>query len=99
MPPPPAARITQEPGSILLPIKAVPGAKRDQIAGWLGDRLKIRVSQPPEAGKANRAICQLLAQELNIPESTIELVRGHSGPEKLLRIHNLTPEAILTRWP
>ena len=34
-------------------VKAVPGAKREEIAGALGDRLKIRVAQPPEGGRAN----------------------------------------------
>jgi len=44
--------------------QAVPGASRSGIAGVLGDRLKVRISAPPEAGKANDAICELIAQAL-----------------------------------
>jgi len=46
--------------------QAVPGASRSGIAGVLGDRLKVRISAPPEAGKANDAICELIAQALGI---------------------------------
>ena len=47
---------------LVLRVKAVPGAKRDAIAGALGDRLKIRVAAPPEDGQANAAIRALLAR-------------------------------------
>ncbi len=71
---------------ILLPIKAVPGASRDQIAGMLGERLKVRIAAAPEAGKANKAICTLIAQELGIKASSIEIHSGHTNPEKILLI-------------
>src|SRR5690349_990673 len=34
-------------------LKVVPGSRRDQIVGGLGDRLKVKVSAPPEDGRAN----------------------------------------------
>jgi len=77
-------------GSILLWIKAVPGASRDQISGLLGDRLKIRVSAPPEAGKANEAIRALLAKMLGIKRSAIAIHSGHTNPEKIVRITGLS---------
>lgn len=72
--------------SILLPIKAVPGASTNQISGMLGDRLKIRIAAPPESGKANKAICRFIASALNIKPSMIEVQSGHTNPEKILRI-------------
>jgi len=82
-----AAPVTLEPsGSILIRLKAVPGAKRDQIAGLLGDRLKIRVSAPPEGGKANKAICALLAAALGVKPRDVEIVSGRTNPEKLARV-------------
>ncbi len=67
-------------------IKAVPGAARDEIVGVLGDRLKIRVSQPPEGGRANEGIRALLAEALGVSQRDIELVRGASHPMKDFRI-------------
>ena len=69
-----------------LRIKAVPGAKRDEIAGPLGDRLKVRVSQPPEGGRANEAIRELVAERLGVSVRDIELVQGAGSAQKLLRI-------------
>ncbi len=70
-------------------VKAVPGAKRDEIAGVLGDRLKIRVAQPPEGGRANDAIRALLAERLGVAVRDIEILQGASSPQKTLRIRGL----------
>ena len=67
-------------------IKAVPGAKRDEFAGALGDRLKVRVAQPPEGGRANEAIRALLAARLGVNVHEVELVRGVSSAQKSFRV-------------
>lgn len=81
-------RIEQSGDDVLLWIKAVPGASRNQIAGVLGDRLKIRITAPPEAGKANQAICTLLAKTLKIKSRDISIDSGQTNPEKIVRIAN-----------
>mgnify|MGYP003130663889 CR=1 FL=1 len=70
-------------------IKAVPGAKRDEIAGVLGDRLKVRVSAPPEGGKANKAICALLAKTLGVKKRDVEIISGLTNPEKVARVRGI----------
>lgn len=79
--------------SCLLHIKAVPGAQRDEIAGALGSRLKVRVSAPPEDGKANKAICRLIAEALGVRAAAVTLVRGQTNPEKTIRIVGLSAQA------
>lgn len=79
--------------SCLLHIKAVPGAKRDEIAGPLGDRLKVRISAPPEDGRANKAICALIAKALGLRPAAVTLIRGQTNPEKTLRINGLSAHA------
>ncbi len=41
-------RIEQSGEDVLIWIKAVPGASRNEIAGVVGDRLKLRISAPAE---------------------------------------------------
>jgi uncharacterized protein len=83
--------------ALLLHVKVVPNSSRTQIAGILGDALKIKVAQPPEAGRANRAVIDLLAQSLALPPAQISIVAGHAQPRKTVRIHGLSAAA-LERW-
>ncbi|MCB9836019.1 MAG: DUF167 domain-containing protein [Phycisphaera sp.] len=71
-------------------VKAVPGAKREQIAGVLGDRLKIKVSAPPEGGKANAAICALIAKTLGVKAGAVSVVSGMTNPEKVVRVEEVS---------
>jgi uncharacterized protein (TIGR00251 family) len=80
--------------SVRLLVKAVPGAKRDEIAGRLGERLKVRVAAPPEDGKANAAICALVAEALGVKARDVRVVSGHSRAEKVLEIDGVSAEAI-----
>jgi len=70
----------------LLRIKAIPGARRPGLAGLLGDRLKVKVNAPAEDGKANRAICDLIASEFSVNPTQVAVESGQSSPEKTLRI-------------
>ena len=79
-------RIEQAGEDVLIWVKAVPGASRNEIAGIVGDRLKIRISAPPEGGKANNAICKLLASSLGVKANRISIERGETGPAKIVRI-------------
>ena len=78
----------------LLRVKAVPGARSDQVVGLLGDRLKIRVAAPPEGGQANRAICALLAASLGIKPGAIQVERGQTSAEKTLRIAGVPADRV-----
>ena len=63
-----------------LNVKVVPGPSRNQIVGWLGDALKIKVTAPPEKGKANEAVIEMLADHLGISINNITIESGHSSP-------------------
>ena len=84
-----------EPGALLIRVKAVPGASRDQIAGAVGDRLKIRVAAPPEAGKANKAVRKLLAGTVGVRAADVAIESGETSPLKLIRILTDDPERAL----
>lgn len=73
-------------GGFVIAVKAVPGASRDQIAGALGHRLKVRISAPPEGGKANNAICRLIAAAVGVRPRDVAIHSGHSSAEKQVRI-------------
>ncbi|MCG3181880.1 MAG: hypothetical protein BIFFINMI_04315 [Phycisphaerae bacterium] len=85
---------SQADGSLLLAVKAVPGASRDRIVGPHGDALKVSVAAPPEAGKANAALCRLLAAALGVPPRSVTVHAGGGSPRKVLRLVGVSePEA------
>lgn len=86
----PAYISVRDDGAVLIAVKAVPGARRDQLAGPLGDRLKVRVSAPPEGGKANKAIAKLLAGVLGVRAKDVTLENGSSSPLKTWRVRGVT---------
>jgi uncharacterized protein (TIGR00251 family) len=69
-----------------LKIKVAPNASKDQIVGWLGDTLKIRVRAQPEKGKANAAVIALLAERMRIPAKNISVSTGLGSRDKIIEI-------------
>lgn len=86
------------PASVLLAVKVVPGARRSEIVGVIdlpdGPRLRVRISAPPEEGRANRAVCELLAEHVGVPARDVTVAAGLTRPEKLVRFAGVD-EALL----
>ena len=77
-----------------LAVKVVPGARRERIAGWLGDALKVTVAAPPERGRANRAVAELLERTLG---TTVRLIEGERSPRKVFEVADLDEAAVRRR--
>lgn len=71
-------------GGIELSVKVVPGASRSEVAGVLGNRLKVRVAAPAEKGRANEAVVEVLRAWLGAKD--VEIVAGRSAREKTVRV-------------
>ncbi len=84
-------------GGSMVAVKAVPGSSRDEVAGVLGDRLKVRVSAAAEGGKANKAICAVIARALSkggVAGAVVEIVSGYGSMEKRARVRGIAPERL-----
>lgn len=74
---------------VRLAVKAVPGSSRDRIAGILGDALKVCVAAPPEDGKANDRICEVLAKALGVDRRAVAVVAGLASRNKSVAVHGV----------
>ncbi len=90
-------RITAGKNGALLWVRVQPRAKREGIEGLHGDRLKIALNAPPVDGAANSALVRFLADLLEVPPSSLEVVIGQSNREKAVEIRGLTLEAAAAR--
>lgn len=80
-----------------LPIKAIPNAPRSEVAGWLGDALKVKVHAPALEGRANDELCEFLAGVLKISRRSVRVVQGEKSRQKLVQIDGLSLAEVKTR--
>ncbi len=80
-----------------LNVRVTPGARQDGLAGWQGTALKVKVRAAPEKGKANDAVCALVAEALGLPVRSVLVERGHTSRGKLLLVDGLEEEEMLRR--
>ncbi|CAM2897785.1 DUF167 domain-containing protein [Rariglobus hedericola] len=76
--------------SCKLAIKALPNAPRNELAGWLGDTLKVRVHAPALEGRANDELCAFIADTLALPRRAVTVFQGDKSRQKLLHIQGFT---------
>ena len=84
-------------GSCILQVKAVPNAPRNEVAGWLGDALKVKLRAPPVDGKANAELCRFLAEALELPRSAVTVATGDTSRHKRIAIAGLDLSQVRAR--
>ena len=81
----------------LLPVRAQPGARKNEVRGEHQGMLKVCVTQAPEKGKANKALVAVLAKELSLRKSQITLLTGETSSQKQFLVEGLTPGELAER--
>lgn len=78
------------PDGVSLAVKVQPGARRAAILGQVpdkaGTRLRIAVAEPPEKGRANRAVCVALAHALGVKPGQVALRAGAASRQKTIHV-------------
>lgn len=82
------------PEGCLLAVRAQPGARKAGVQGEHGEALKVAVTAPPEDGRANQAITELLRDWLGLKRSQVELISGATNRNKQFLIRGMTVEEL-----
>lgn len=93
-PKPSPKRAQAESPGCTVAIKAIPNAPRNEVVGWLGDAVKVKVHAPPVEGRANETLCAFLADTFGLPRRAVTVLRGDTSRQKLVRIEGLSLEAV-----
>jgi hypothetical protein len=78
------------PDGLNLAIRVTPKSSKDDVIGTIampdGVVLKVSVSAPPDKGKANQAVCDLLAAKLGLPKSAVAVISGITDRRKIVHV-------------
>jgi uncharacterized protein YggU (UPF0235/DUF167 family) len=81
-------------------VRLMPRGGADRVDGVSDDGvLQARVSAPAVGGAANAALLRLLAEELDVSRSSVRLVAGATGRQKLIVVDGISPQGVADRWP
>jgi uncharacterized protein (TIGR00251 family) len=86
--------ITPHPEGSLLAVRAQPGARKAGVVGEQAGALKVAVTAPPEDGRANQALTELLRDWLGLKRSQVELAGGATNRNKQFLIRGLNPDEL-----
>lgn len=71
-------------------VHVTPKSGRDEVAGWRGGELSVRVTAAPEGGRANAAVCAVLADALGVPKRAVRVVRGDTARHKQVEVDGVS---------
>jgi len=102
-------QVEERGGNVRFRVKVQARARREEIAGVHGGALRVRVTAPPLEGRANRAVVELLAERLHLPQSSVKITSGdlpqssvkitsgERSPQKTIEVAGLGAAAVLER--
>jgi hypothetical protein len=77
----------------MISVRVQPRSRSDALAGLRNGVLVVRVVAPPLEGRANDAVCRLLADLLGVRRSRVTIVRGERARDKLVAIEGIDQPA------
>jgi uncharacterized protein (TIGR00251 family) len=89
--------VTDHADGCVLHVRAQPGARRNGINGAHAGAVKVCVTAPPDKGRANDAIIDVLAAALAVKRARIELIAGAASRAKKFLVHGLTSDHVRAR--
>ena len=84
-------------GGVVFLTKIVPGSSQTRICGLLDGMLKIKISAPPEKGKANQRLLEFLAKQLGVKKSAISIISGQTNPVKQVQVLGVSSDSLIEK--
>lgn len=86
--------LTSTANGVRIQVKVQPRSSKNEIIGFTGDFLRVRLTAPPVEGEANKALVKYLGQLFGCPGGRIKILRGAAARRKLVEITGLTEETV-----
>ena len=82
---------------VIFSAKIVPASSKTALAGLLDGMLKVKISAPPEKGKANQCLIDFLAKKLAVKKNTLTIISGQTNPVKNIQVSGINAETLLKK--
>lgn len=79
-------------------VKVSAGAKKTRLTGRHGDAVKISIQSPPVDGKANKELVAFLSKYLDVPKSSVRILRGETSNFKLILVSGMSMAAAADKF-
>ncbi|OHB73378.1 MAG: hypothetical protein A2Z25_00220 [Planctomycetes bacterium RBG_16_55_9] len=90
--------IREDDDGVVFRAKIVPGSSGStRICGLLDGMLKVKVSAPPERGKANQCLVKFLANELGVKKNAVSILSGKTSPVKQVQVLGMSARTLLRK--
>ncbi|MGB9804387.1 DUF167 domain-containing protein [Desulfofundulus sp.] len=86
--------LREEKDAVVFKVRVQPRAAKNELAGVFEDALKVRLTAPPVEGEANEACRDFFSRLLGVPRARVEIVTGHTGRNKLVRVRGISVEKV-----
>lgn len=80
--------------SVNIRVRLKPRGSRDELLGMRDGVLEAKVTAPPVDGRANKALCKLVAKRVGVASSRVTVVRGAKSREKVVRVEGVDRDAV-----
>lgn len=78
--------LKDSPQGVLILLHIQPQAKKNEVIGLHGDRLKVKIKAPPVDGAANAEVIQFLSDLLHVRQNQLRLESGETSRQKSIRV-------------
>jgi uncharacterized protein (TIGR00251 family) len=79
----------------MIEVRLRPRGRADELGGVIDGVLQARVAAPPVDGRANQALCKLIAKRAGVAPSKVSVVRGEKSRQKLVRVEGIDEASLL----
>ena len=83
--------------AVRIPLKVIPGAPKDEVVGWRGKDLTVKITAPPVEGRANEHLRRYLAEVFGVSPVDVALVTGETSRRKIVQISGLSADEAQVR--
>lgn len=89
--------LTETPEGVILNVRAQPRSSRAGVDGLLGDAVKVRIRCAPVDGKANKELIATLADEFDLPKSSVVFRSGETSKQKRILLRGVSAAAVAAK--